>query len=463
MKKKLISLFLVLITILGLLPASALAAASEEEALGAIDIYNGGSEFSYLMINGQVKSQKYTYYNYVSSDGTTKEIPAYCVNPTEYGVPQTVAEGESIAYTANEIVSDPKVQGIIANGYPCRSLSELNLDNKYQAYYATKMALWCYLLSTWDINDLKVNPNLTGAELTRAEKMLAAAQDIYRRGTAWTESKSPSITCTPDQDVVYDVEIDGTAYQQQIFTFSSKTWACNYAVNVSFTDPSSVPTGTRIVDMDNKDITSVTTEYDAGIYTGQFKVLYPANSIVGQSGNVQLSFSAQVYQYAVYYAVCAGTDKYGNIQNYVVDTDPTITKTLSAYSTYSDDGTIPETPVEPDTPDEPETPVVQEAALQIIKYETGTTTPLEGAMFEVIDPNGATVGTFATDANGEINIPLTVEGNYTVIEREAPQYYLLSDSFALPKHHFFALRQKNGTHRFYGSYESERNQDQEVN
>lgn len=37
------------------------------------------------------------------------------------------------------------------------------------------------------------------------------------------------------------------------------------------------------------------------------------------------------------------------------------------------------------------------------------------------------------------------------------------DGFALPKHHFFALRQKNGTHRFYGSYESERNQDQEVN
>lgn len=49
-------------------------------------------------------------------------------------------------------------------------------------------------------------------------------------------------------------------------------------------------------------------------------------------------------------------------------------------------------------------------------------------MFEVIDPNGATVGTFATDANGEINILLTVEGNYTVIEREAPQYYLLSDN-----------------------------------
>lgn len=36
-------------------------------------------------------------------------------------------------------------------------------------------------------------------------------------------------------------------------------------------------------------------------------------------------------------------------------------------------------------------------------------------------------------------------------------------SIALPKHHFFAHRQQDGTHRFYGSSEPERNQDQEVN
>lgn len=33
----------------------------------------------------------------------------------------------------------------------------------------------------------------------------------------------------------------------------------------------------------------------------------------------------------------------------------------------------------------------------------------------------------------------------------------------LPKHHFFAHRQQDGTHRFYGSSEPEENQDQEVN
>lgn len=89
--------------------------------------------------------------------------------------------------------------GIIANGYPHRSLSELKLENKYQAYYATKMALWAYLLPNWDINNMKVNPNLTGVELERANKMLAAVKDIYRRGTVWSTVLSPNVTVEADQ------------------------------------------------------------------------------------------------------------------------------------------------------------------------------------------------------------------------------------------------------------------------
>ena len=69
--------------------------------------------------------------------------------------------------------------GIIANGYPTRGLGELKLENRYHAYYATKMALWCYLLPNWNVNNLKVNPNLTGKELQRAQAILAAAKDIY--------------------------------------------------------------------------------------------------------------------------------------------------------------------------------------------------------------------------------------------------------------------------------------------
>ena len=74
--KRLLSLLLALVLTLGMLPIGTLAASSEEEALGEINIYNGNYELGYLSINGVVRKQKYTYYNYQGADGTTQEIPA---------------------------------------------------------------------------------------------------------------------------------------------------------------------------------------------------------------------------------------------------------------------------------------------------------------------------------------------------------------------------------------------------
>mgnify|MGYP001780022710 CR=1 FL=1 len=412
MKKRLVSMLLVLVMVLGMLPATALAASSEEEALGEVNIYNGEQKLSYLSINGRIRELIYTYFNHVDANGRTKEIPAYCVNPNTTGVPQTVAPGESIKYIAKEKGNDPKVMGIIANGYPTRGLSELKLENKYHAYYATKMALWCYLLPNWNINNLKVNPNLTGAELQRAQAILAAAKDIYVRGTAWNKVLSPRVTAAADRDTAYAVTVDGQQYKQQVFTVHSDTWVCDYAIRVAFSDPASVPAGTRIVDMNNKDITTITTSGTGDGYGGKFKVLYPAAAVAGKTGSAQLSFTTDVYKYAVFYAVCAEQNKYGQLQNYMCDTDPTVTMRLSTYSNYSDGGEVEP----PDT------------GLKLIKLEKGTDTPLSGAVFEVVDPDGATVGTFATGSDGTVTIPLTLAGNYTVYERVAPSDHLLSDT-----------------------------------
>lgn len=412
MKKRLISMLLLVVMVLGMLPATALAASSEEEALGEVNIYNGEQKLSYLSINGRIRELIYTYFNHVDANGKNKEIPAYCVNPNTTGVPQTVGPGESIKYIAKEKGNDPKVMGIIANGYPTRGLSELKLENKYHAYYATKMALWCYLLPNWNINNLKVNPNLTGAELQRAQAILAAAKDIYVRGTAWSKVLSPRVTAAADRDTAYAVTVDGQQYKQQVFTVHSDTWVCDYAVRVAFSDPASVPAGTRIVDMNNKDITTITTSGTGDGYDGKFKVLYPAAAVAGKTGSVQLSFSTNVYQYAVFYATCAEVNKYGQLQNYMCDTDPTTTMKLSTYSNYSDG----------------EKPEVPDTGLKIIKLEKGTDTPLSGAVFEVVGPDGATVGTFNTGSDGTVTIPLTLAGNYTVYERVAPLNHLLSDT-----------------------------------
>ena len=417
--KRIISLMLTLAVTLSLLVLLAGAASTPEEALGEVNIYSGGYSMKYLAVNGKVQTQSYTYFLYENSAGETQEIPAYCVNPNQYGVPQTVPEGESIRYLAEEKASDPKVVGLIANMYPHRSLEELGLDNKYQAFYAGKIALWCYLIPEWDISAVTVAPGLTGTEREIGENILNAAVQIYTEGTRWTSVAEPQLTTSPDQETAYPVTIDGAAYRQQVFTVTSPTWVDGQAVNVSFQDPSAVPSGTRIVDENNQDITQVKVSNTGNGYKGTFKVLYPEDSVAGQSGSVQLSLSADVYQYVVFYALCQETDQYGNLQSYLCDTDPKTSLLRNAISNYSDTD-------EPDDPDEP-TPPPSETALKITKYEAGTTVTLSGATFEVVGPDGDTIGVYTTPESGSITIPLVEVGNYTIYERVPPEYHLMDE------------------------------------
>ncbi len=417
--KRIISLMLTLAVALSLLILPAGAASTPEEALGEVNIYSGGYSMKYLAVNGKVQTQSYTYFLYENSAGETQEIPAYCVNPNQYGVPQTVPEGESIRYLAEEKASDPKVVGLIANMYPHRSLEELGLDNKYQAFYAGKIALWCYLIPEWDISAVTVAPGLTGTEREIGENILNAAVQIYTEGTRWTSVAEPQLTTSPDQETAYPVTIDGAAYRQQVFTVTSPTWVDGQAVNVSFQDGTDVPEGARIADENNQDITQVKVSNTGDGYKGTFKVLYPEDSVAGQSGSVQLSLSADVYQYVVFYALCQEVDQYGNLQSYLCDTDPKVSLLRNAISNYSDTD-------EPDAPDEP-TPPPSETALKITKYEAGTTVTLSGATFEVVGPDGDTIGIYTTPESGSIAIPLTEVGNYTIYERVPPEYHLLDE------------------------------------
>ncbi|MSB22726.1 hypothetical protein GKE99_24720 [Flavonifractor plautii] len=303
--------------------------------------------------------------------------------------------------------------------YPHRSLAELGLSNKYQAFYAGKIALWCYLIPEWDISDVTVAPGLTGPEREIGESILDAAVKIYTQGTTWTSVAEPQLTTSPDQEAAYPVTIDGAAYHQQVFTVTSPTWVDGQAVNVSFQDGTDVPEGTRIVDENNQDITQVKVSNTGDGYKGTFKVLYPEDSVAGQTGSVQLSLSADVYQYVVFYALCQEVDQYGNLQSYLCDTDPKVSLLRNAISNYSDTD-------EPDDPDEP-TPPPSETALKITKYEAGTTVTLSGATFEVVGPDGDTIGVYTTPESGSITIPLTEVGNYTIYERVSPEYHLLDE------------------------------------
>lgn len=417
MRKRILSLMLTVLTIVGAVPTAS-AAPTLEEAMAEVSIFARNDDLDWLTMNGSVKTQHYTYYNYTSvQTGQTKDIPAYCVDPRLYGVPALVDEGTAIKYSAESTVSDPKVCGIIANGYPHMDLATLGVNSVDEAYYATKTALWCYLLSNWSISSLDINPSLSGAERAAAERVLTATKAIYNRGMQWDELVSPKLTAKADKDTAYPVTINGEEYYQQVITITSETWPIE---TVKLNLANGAPEGAKILSMDNEEIDRlVITTSGADGFEGQCKIVFPADSVT-ESGTAQLNMNSVVVQYAIYYARCLETDEYGNVQDYMLDSDPHIPIASSFIARFAPTGT-PTEPDEPDTPDEPGT------GLKIVKMEAGTEIPLEGAVFTVTDPDGVVIGSYSTGADGTVQIPVDVTGHYTVEEVTAPKWHLLAE------------------------------------
>lgn len=370
-----------------------------EEALGDVSIYADGTTMNYLISGRGVQNLKYVYYNHTNKvTGEEMEIPAYCVMPNEPGVGQLGTYDVS----CTELASDPKVVGIVSNGYPRQSFASLGLKDKYEAYYATKIALWNYLIGSWDINTVKVNPNCSDQDA--ANRVLKASKQIYNNGVTWTSTIQPTLTATPVTSQVIEDNINSN-YLSQTFIVKANTYLPNGAVGVSFAE-GDVPDGVKIVDANtNQPITQFNVQLDGNYHTGKFKVLYPKDS-VDDIGQVQIKLSALQYRYAVYYGVSYNEEA----QDYLCDTDPAYLANSFVTSSYS-----------------PEVELEEGTYLKIVKYETGTKNPVEGARFEVINPSGATHGIYTTDARGEIIIRLNITGNFTVKEISAPQGYLIGD------------------------------------
>lgn len=396
-------LFFLIITLasLGLGCNVANAASTVEEALGDVDIHCDGTTMNYLVAGRGVQNLKYAYYEYYSDfTGETKEIPAYCVNPNDPGA------GQVGSYTVNcaSLASDPKLVGIISNGYPRQSFTSLGLKDKYEAYYSTKIALWCYLINSWDINAVKVNANCADQEA--ATRVLNAARKIYNNGVTWTETIQPTLTATPLTSTVIEDKVDSD-YLSQEFIVKANTYLPNGAIAVMFAEPDEVPDGVKIVDSQNNKITQFPVNQDGNYLSGKFKVLYPKDMDEEEISQVQINLQALQYRYVVYYGISYDPEK----QDYLCDTDPAYISMASVTSSFA-----------------PQAELDEGTWLTIKKYETGTNIPLEGAVFEVIGPDGETVGRFTTTGAGEINIPLSITGNFTVKEISSSKNHLIGDN-----------------------------------
>lgn len=114
MKKTILALFLVLFA---LLSAPAYAANTPEEAMSEVSVYSTGVLMNYLSYQGTPESIAMAFYTGISITGAVTEYPAYCIEPEKPG-PYEVG---TYKINVKDYVSNPKVYGIISNGWPYKT------------------------------------------------------------------------------------------------------------------------------------------------------------------------------------------------------------------------------------------------------------------------------------------------------------------------------------------------------
>ena len=79
------------------------------------------------------------YVGYTGEDG--KFYPAYCLDADKHGV------GEEAPYTVTvtEAIQNPEVWRVLFHGFPYKTPGELGVANDYDAFCATKQAVYCIL------------------------------------------------------------------------------------------------------------------------------------------------------------------------------------------------------------------------------------------------------------------------------------------------------------------------------
>ena len=383
----LMSVFLLLTT-----GVQAFAGTSMEDALNKVNLYVKHDKGAQLLTwKGIIDSNNFApaVIVYKAEDG--KEYPAFCANPNRPGVEDLA--GKSYDVDVDQLDTDPAVWGVITNGYPYKTPQELGVNTEYEAYYATKMAVWAVVHANYsNLNDWKAN----GSQNANVEK---AMKDLVAKGRANQYVYKSWLAINPKNQTV-DTDDKDENYLSQEYTLKSNVDIRSYRVVID----GDVPQGAVVTDVNNTPKNSF-----EGTET-TFKVLIPKDT-AGDGGSFRVLVKGKLENKSVLFGISHDANK----QDYYVAPLPSYNGDSWVDLTYGSGGDV--TP-----PPSTGTPT---PGLQILKVKKGTTEGLAGAVFKV-EIDGKTIGHYVTDENGEILIP-DLTGTVSVTEEVPPVGYILDE------------------------------------
>lgn len=341
------------------------------ESINAANIYSIGDCGSLLTYKGI--TVKVSYVQYIQ-DGV--EYPAYCMDKTKPG-----AETTPYTVSIQRAIQDVGLWRRIINGYPYKTIQELGVANKEEAFTATKQAIYCYIHGN--------NPDDYGAIGEAGERTLNAMKKIINDAQNSSETKiSSTITINKNMEEWKQDENEKN-YLSKTYIISAGATVEKYKIIITKENGQDLG-GIKLTDINNQEKTEFAPNE-------KFKILIPIKNMT-EAGSFNIQVEAKVKTKPVLY----GTAPNSGYQDYA----------LTA-ATYEDGiGRVQDEYTK------------NETKIIIIKKDQEEEIVLEGVEFELLNEKKETVYTgLKTNSEGKIVVENLVPGVYYLRETKAIDGY----------------------------------------
>lgn len=205
-----------------------------------------------------------SYVGYTGKDG--KFYPAYCLDADKKGV------GEEAPYTVTvtEAVQNPEVWRVLCNGFPYKTAQELEVENDYDAFCATKQAIYSVIYGYNPVTRYKGGDE-RGVKIAKA---IVKMVDIAR--TTTDKYMSPQIEIKE----VGRLKKEGE-YYTQTYSISSNVPLKDYTVY----QKTKLPKGSYFANMEGIKKTNFSSNENFKIYIPQKSITSDVTSYIRVDGN----------------------------------------------------------------------------------------------------------------------------------------------------------------------------------
>lgn len=252
--------------------------------LDSANIYMVGDCGSLLRYKGVEVKVSYVQYTY---EGVN--YPAYCLDKTKPG-----AENGAYTVSVNSMIQDVGLWRRIINGYPYKSIEELGVANKEEAFTATKQAIYCYIHGN--------NPADYTPIGEAGERTLRAMHQIIAQAQSSSETKISNYIELKDEDVNWKVDDIEKNYISKVFSILSDAQIQDYSIYFQ----ENTIDGIKITNLQN----TLKNEFQPD---EKFKILIPIESL-REKGEFRILANAKVKTKPVLY----GTAPDSGLQDYAL-------------------------------------------------------------------------------------------------------------------------------------------------